>query len=150
MDGQDRNIYKLRDISLGLEYLHSRQICHGDLKGVSRNSTAELTPSLRGVTQANVLVDNANRALLCDFGLSRVKADVTSRTRVGDNGAICGSRNWMAPELFTGSQPTTRSDIYAFGMTIYEARILTNVVLLHLFTGCRVALHGRRSIFHHL
>ncbi|KAF8205426.1 kinase-like protein, partial [Mycena galopus ATCC 62051] len=102
-------LYILRDISLGLEYLHWRQICHGDLKGV------------------NVLVDNANRALLCDFGLSRVKADVTSRTGLGDNSAICGSRNWMAPELFTGSQPTTRSDIYAFGMTIYEARILTNL-----------------------
>ncbi|KAJ7615449.1 kinase-like domain-containing protein [Roridomyces roridus] len=97
-------IYILRDISLGLEYLHLRTICHGDLKGV------------------NVLVDKSNKALLCDFGLARVKADVTSRTAgMADNGAICGgSRNWMAPELFTGVPPSTRSDIYAFGMTIFE------------------------------
>ncbi|KAJ7622026.1 kinase-like protein, partial [Roridomyces roridus] len=97
-------VYILRDISLGLEYLHSRTICHGDLKG------------------ANVLVDHSNRALLCDFGLARVKADVTSRTvGMAENATtIVGSRHWMAPELFTGAPPSTRSDMYAFGMTVYE------------------------------
>ncbi|KAJ7142922.1 kinase-like domain-containing protein, partial [Mycena epipterygia] len=61
-------IYILRDISRGLEYLHSRKICHGDLKGL------------------NVLVDNSERAVLCDFGLSRVKADITSHSnQEGEN-----------------------------------------------------------------
>ncbi|KAJ7624397.1 kinase-like domain-containing protein [Roridomyces roridus] len=99
-------VYILRDISLGLEYLHGhpRTICHGDLKG------------------ANVLIDHSNRALLCDFGLARVKADVTSRTGgMAEHGpTICGSRNWMAPELFTGVPASTRSDMYAFGMTVFE------------------------------
>ncbi|KAJ6595916.1 kinase-like domain-containing protein [Mycena sp. CBHHK59/15] len=95
-------LYILRDISLGLEYLHSRKICHGDLKGI------------------NVLIDDSSRALLCDFGLSRVKSDVASRTNAVDNPATLGSRNWMAPELLTGSLPKLPSDIYAFGMTIYE------------------------------
>ncbi|KAJ7108319.1 kinase-like domain-containing protein [Mycena epipterygia] len=94
--------YLLLDISLGLEYLHSRQICHGDLKGV------------------NVLVDDSRKALLCDFGLARVKADVNSRTAQLGDAVIIGSRNWMAPELLAGSPPMTRSDIYAFGMTAYE------------------------------
>ncbi|KAJ7270812.1 kinase-like protein, partial [Mycena rebaudengoi] len=95
-------LYILRDMSLGLEYLHSRKICHGDLKGI------------------NVLVDESNKALLCDFGLARARADANSRTsRVGDT-AILGSRNWMAPEVLTGSLPKIPSDAYAFGMTIYE------------------------------
>ncbi|KAJ7655479.1 kinase-like domain-containing protein [Mycena rosella] len=95
-------VYILRDASLGLQYLHSRTICHGDIKG------------------ANILVDDLGRALLCDFGLSRIKSDVTGRTvRVGTT-AIIGSRNWMAPELLAGSNPKLPSDIYAFGMTLYE------------------------------
>ncbi|KAF7364573.1 Kinase-like protein [Mycena venus] len=92
----------LRDISLGLEYLHSRGICHGDLKGI------------------NVLVDNSERALLCDFGLARLRADATVRTSTVDALQIQGSRNWMAPELLDGSPPRLPSDVYAFGMVVYE------------------------------
>ncbi|KAJ6562386.1 kinase-like domain-containing protein [Mycena capillaripes] len=99
-------VYILRDISLGLEYLHSRKICHGDLKGI------------------NVLVENSGRALLCDFGLARLKADITSRTRTTAVTTVSGSRNWMAPELLSGSLPRTPSDVYAFGMTVYEVNIL--------------------------
>ncbi|KAF7347986.1 Kinase-like protein [Mycena sanguinolenta] len=103
----------LRDISLGLQYLHSQSICHGDLKGI------------------NVLVDNSERALLCDFGLARLRADTTARTSIaltskartstGDALQIHGSRYWMAPELLDGRSPPTRSsDVYAFGMVVYE------------------------------
>ncbi|KAF7358835.1 Kinase-like protein [Mycena sanguinolenta] len=95
-------LYILRDISLGLEYLHARKICHGDLKGI------------------NVMVEPLGRALLCDFGLARIKADMTSRTRTKGDAVVSGSRNWMAPELLSGSLPRTPSDVYAFGMTLYE------------------------------
>ncbi|KAJ7823031.1 kinase-like protein, partial [Mycena leptocephala] len=95
-------LYILRDISLGLEYLHSRKIYHGDLKGI------------------NVLVENSGRASLCDFGLARLKADTTAHTRVVDAPQIQGSRNWMAPELLNGSRQRPPSDVYAFGMTVYE------------------------------
>ncbi|KAJ7627321.1 kinase-like domain-containing protein [Roridomyces roridus] len=91
----------LRDISLGLEYLHARKICHGDLKGI------------------NVLVEDSGRALLCDFGLTRIKADMTSRTTT-NSPVVSGSRNWMAPELLTGALPKPPTDIYSFGMTLYE------------------------------
>ncbi|KAJ7435281.1 kinase-like protein, partial [Mycena latifolia] len=95
-------VYILRDISLGLQYLHSRKICHGDIKGI------------------NILVEDSGRSLLCDFGLSRVKADITTSTAQVGNTTMAGSRNWMAPELLAGSMPKMASDIYAFGMTMYE------------------------------
>ncbi|KAJ7467453.1 kinase-like domain-containing protein [Mycena galericulata] len=95
-------VYILHDVSLALQYLHSRKICHGDLKG------------------ANILVEPSGRALLCDFGLSRIKADATSRTAHTANNTVAGSRNWMAPELLAGSPPKMPSDIYAFGMTLFE------------------------------
>ncbi|KAJ7853032.1 kinase-like domain-containing protein, partial [Mycena olivaceomarginata] len=68
----------------------------------------------------NVLVEDSGRALLCDFGLVRIKADITSRTHIGSDTAVPGSRNWIAPELLSGSLPRPPSDIYAFGMTLYE------------------------------
>ncbi|KAJ6554831.1 kinase-like domain-containing protein, partial [Mycena capillaripes] len=96
-------IVSLRDIALGLEYLHSRKICHGDLKAI------------------NVLVENSGKALLCDFGLARLKADAATRTLVNiDNPQIQGSRNWMAPEVLNGSRYRVTSDVYAFAMTLYE------------------------------
>ncbi|KAJ7164069.1 kinase-like domain-containing protein [Mycena filopes] len=93
----------LRDISLGLQYLHSRKICHGDLKAI------------------NVLVESSGKALLCDFGLARLRADIASRTRATvDASEMLGSRNWMAPELLTGARYRVPADVYAFGMTLYE------------------------------
>ena len=63
--------------------------------------------------------------MLCDFGLSRIKADTTIHTArsstvsSADHG-IVGSRNWMAPELLVGGTLRKPCDIYALGMTIYE------------------------------
>ncbi|KAJ7915070.1 kinase-like domain-containing protein [Mycena leptocephala] len=96
-------LYILRDISLGMEYLHSRRICHGDLKAI------------------NVLVDNSGKSYLCDFGLSRLKTDVATRTVTrADAPSSLGSRNWMAPELLMGGKCTTGSDVYALSMTLVE------------------------------
>ncbi|KAJ7262839.1 kinase-like domain-containing protein [Mycena rebaudengoi] len=92
----------LQDAARGLLYLHSKNVVHGDLKA------------------ANILIDNAATAVLCDFGLSRIKADMTTRTAEHDVDLGAGSRNWMSPERLRGALPKKPSDIYAFGMTIYE------------------------------
>ncbi|KAJ6559660.1 hypothetical protein B0H19DRAFT_875338, partial [Mycena capillaripes] len=64
------------------------------------------------------LINNAGTAVLCDFGLSRIKADITSRTAARDLGTLGpGSRNWMSPEVLRGALPRKPSDIYALGMT---------------------------------
>ena len=68
----------------------------------------------------NILIDDAGKALLCDFGLSRVKADIDNRTTLQGSTPVAGSRNWMAPERLDGGTLKTPCDIYAFGMVIYE------------------------------
>jgi serine/threonine protein kinase len=68
-----------------------------------------------------VLIDHGGNAVLCDFGLSRVKGDATSHTTAKASAAVVvGSRNWMAPERLMGGSLRKPSDIYAFGMVIFE------------------------------
>jgi serine/threonine protein kinase len=67
-----------------------------------------------------VLISDTETAILCDFGLSRMKIEVTTRTTVQEAAVIIGSRNWMAPERLMGRLLKPPADIYAFGMTIYE------------------------------
>lgn len=70
--------------------------------------------------QQNVLIDDCGRALLCDFGLAHLKADITTRTMETDPVVVAGSRHWMAPERLMGKSLRKPSDIYSFGITSYE------------------------------
>jgi len=83
----------LRDILQGMRFLHAADppILHGDLKS------------------ANVLVDQNYRAKISDFGLS-------AKRRHG----YVGTPFWMAPELLKGSLTSRESDVYAFGITLWE------------------------------
>jgi serine/threonine protein kinase len=73
--------------------------------------------------QMNVLIDDAQNGVLCDFGLSRVRSDVTSSTMGASALSVMGSRNWMAPERLMGGSLKRPCDIYSFGMTIYEVSL---------------------------
>jgi guanylate cyclase len=87
----------VQDVAKGVRFLHAAnpQVVHGDIKA------------------QNVLVDSNFRAKVADFGLSR-------RHRFA--GAASGTPFWMAPELLRGeSGNTTMSDIYSFGILLYEA-----------------------------
>ncbi|KAL7518512.1 hypothetical protein ACHAWX_003330 [Stephanocyclus meneghinianus] len=84
----------LQDICQGLRFLHSANpsIIHGDLKS------------------ANILVDSKSRAKIADFGL-------TQKKKVG----IVGTPFWMSPELLRGDcGNTTASDVYSFGIILFE------------------------------
>jgi serine/threonine protein kinase len=84
----------LVDVCQGLSFLHSSKppLIHGDLKS------------------ANVLVDGKFRAKVTDFGALSGKKSV----------GACGTPFWMAPELLLGELNSLKSDVYAFGVMVWE------------------------------
>ena len=71
----------------------------------------------RDVKPGNVLVDDADRAYLCDFGLARHATTVDSATR---DAAFAGTIEYVSPEQINGEDIDGRSDVYALGCVLYE------------------------------
>ncbi|KAF9976048.1 hypothetical protein BGZ73_009207 [Actinomortierella ambigua] len=87
------------EVARGLAYIHSQGVLHRDLKS------------------SNVLLTKHMEAKLCDFGLAQIKA-LSSRSSAYD---VNGTLRWMAPELFSPKPKySTKSDIYALGVTLWE------------------------------
>ena len=111
---------KLHDITEGLQYLHSHDVVHGDLKGVRERPifrfTTGLTPS-----QTNVLVDTTGHARITDFGFATVTQNLDSIQRVlGGQGHAA---RWTAPEiLHERGTYSKEADIFSFAMVMIEVR----------------------------
>ena len=100
---------------------------HGDLKGVRLRwpeSCFNLTDS--SAFKANILVDQAGRARLADFGLVTVISDYSSLLSSSSH-TQGGTARWMSPELIDPqrfgvkkNRRTKSSDCYALGMVVYE------------------------------
>lgn len=88
-----------RDIAKSMNYLHTRvpQVVHRDLKSL------------------NVLLDFNGTVKLCDFGMARLREHTYIATQ-----HISGSPSWMAPEVLRGDDFDDKSDVYAFGVIMWE------------------------------
>lgn len=84
-------------IKNGLQYLYKQNIIHRDIK------------------PQNILVSNDKILKIIDFGLSK---SITINEEIMDT--ICGSPLYMAPEIIKTKNYTIKSDIWSFGVIIYE------------------------------
>jgi len=69
----------------------------------------------RDVKPSNVIVDDAGKATLVDFGVARLVDAEMTRT-----GETIGTPAYMAPEQLRGAAVDERSDLYGLGATLYE------------------------------
>jgi serine/threonine-protein kinase len=73
---------------------------------------------------------------VCDFGMVKLKNPGTEE-ELTVGGMICGSPAYMSPEQIRGGTLDARTDIYAIGMTMYEALTgahpFTAMTLVELF-----------------
>ncbi|KAJ8558224.1 hypothetical protein K7X08_004990 [Anisodus acutangulus] len=90
------------DAAFGMEYLHSKNIVHFDLK--CDNLLVSLRDPQRPVCKVG------------DFGLSRIKRNTLV------SGGVRGTLPWMAPELLNGSsnRVSEKVDVFSFGITMWE------------------------------
>lgn len=85
-------------IGRGLATAHAHGLVHHDVK------------------PANVLLGTSGSVKLVDFGVSQL---ITSSAKSRD--VICGTPGYLAPECFEGGTYTPLSDLFAFGVLIYES-----------------------------
>jgi serine/threonine protein kinase len=71
----------------------------------------------RDVKPDNVLVDDAGRAHLTDFGI----ATTTGDSSLTATGTVLGSPSYMSPERATGQQPQPQDDLWSVAATLYTA-----------------------------
>ncbi len=80
------------DVAKALSAVHRAGLLHRDIKA------------------ENVMREEGGRILLMDFGLTTLPQSQTG---------IAGTPTYMAPELFSGSQATVATDIYAVGVLLF-------------------------------
>ncbi len=85
-------------LAAGLAHAHAAGVTHRDVK------------------PANVLVDDAGRPHLADFGIARLSA-VTTATAAG---LVLGTASYLAPEQVRAEPVGPPADVYALGVVLIE------------------------------
>ncbi len=100
-----------------LEYAHTLALPDGTSLDIIH---ADISPS-------NVLVDTDGQVKLLDFGIARMRGEVTQST---DSASIRGKFSYLPVEALDGSPPRVTTDVYACGVTLYELLTATNPFLV--------------------
>ncbi|KAL3623380.1 copper transport protein ctr1 [Castilleja foliolosa] len=100
---EKRRLSMAYDVANGMNYLHNHNppIVHRDLKS------------------PNLLVDKNYTVKVCDFGLSRLKANTFLSSK-----SAAGTPEWMAPEVLCNEPSNEKSDVYSFGVILWELATL--------------------------
>ena len=110
----DKAVQIARQLCAGISAAHEKGVLHRDLK------------------PANVMLDGNGDVRITDFGIATLGG--------GAGEGVAGTPQYMAPELLAGRAATTKSDIYALGLILfeiftgkraYEAKTLAELKQLH-------------------
>jgi serine/threonine-protein kinase 24/25/MST4 len=105
----------VRELLLGLDYLHSDKKLHRDVKGGSRNIDTDSRGLANTRAAANVLLSSNGQVKLADFGVSgQLSATMTKKN------TFVGTPFWMAPEVIKQSGYDHKADIWSLGITALE------------------------------
>ncbi|CAI2167410.1 3558_t:CDS:2, partial [Funneliformis geosporum] len=80
-----------------LEFIHKQEIIHRDFHS------------------GNILIENESDIVISDLGISKLSTDLSD-----NNNNYYGIMPYIDPEIFQGKKYTKASDIYSFGMIMWE------------------------------
>ncbi|NGP76106.1 protein kinase [Balneolaceae bacterium YR4-1] len=86
------------EIAQGINAAHKKGIVHRDIKS------------------RNIMINESGTAKIMDFGLARMEG----ADRITKTGTTIGTTAYMAPEQLTGEEIDMRSDIWSYGVVLYE------------------------------
>jgi serine/threonine protein kinase len=93
-------------ISDALDAAHTRNVVHRDIK------------------PANIYVTSGGQAKILDFGIAKLVTRDNAVTLGGDDltgaGVTMGTVSYMSPEQIQGEEIDARSDLFSFGLVLYE------------------------------
>jgi len=92
-----KKIHYAIQICKGLHYAHSKKIVHRDIK------------------PENIQILKDGKAKIMDFGIAKPEASTLTQT-----GIMVGTLAYMSPEQIKGIKIDNRSDIFSFGVLLYE------------------------------
>ncbi|MEM7342832.1 MAG: protein kinase, partial [Chloroflexota bacterium] len=88
----------IQSIGSALAYAHKADMVHRDIK------------------PANIMISKQGEPILTDFGIARI----VGATKYTWTGTTTGTPAYMSPEQAQGEHGDERSDIYSFGVMLYE------------------------------
>jgi len=106
----------LKDIAAGkdlaVDYILELgvQVCEG------LNEAHEKGVTHRDIKPSNILIDSHGRARIVDFGL----ASIVGNDQLTSTGSTLGTLGYMSPEQVRGQEMDHRSDLFSFGVVLYE------------------------------
>ncbi len=93
----------LSEVLDALAAAHSKGIVHRDLK------------------PDNIFVTPAGRAKVLDFGIAKLRPELTGQRAATRVGAVFGTPQYMSPEQAVGMPVDARTDLYSVGVVLYES-----------------------------